>query len=55
LIVGTKYLATQRVHLSIEYKFDCSIGQIEGEDASTGQKTRNIGHIGSVGVGFSLR
>ena len=55
LIVGTKYLATQRVHLSIEYRFDCSLGQIEGADATTGQNTRNIGHIGTVGVGFSLR
>jgi hypothetical protein len=55
LIVGTKYLATQRVHLSIEYRFDCSLGQIEGADAANGQISRNIGHIGTVGVGFSLR
>lgn len=55
LIIGTKYLATQRVHLSIEYRFDCSLGQIEGADATNGQTSRNIGHIGTVGVGFSLR
>ena len=55
LIVGTKYLATQRVHLSIEYRFDCSLGQIEGADNPNGEFSRNIGHIGTVGVGFSLR
>jgi len=55
LIVGSKYIATQRINLSIEYRFDCSLGQIEDADATNGQITRNIGHIVTVGVGFNLR
>jgi hypothetical protein len=55
LIVGAKYLATQRINLSLEYRFDCSLGQIEGADASNGQISRNIGHIATVGIGFNLR
>ncbi|MEN9302138.1 MAG: hypothetical protein RL264_567 [Bacteroidota bacterium] len=55
LIVGGRYFATQRVILSIEYRFDCSLGQIEGQDNASGQISRNIGHVATVGVGFNLR
>ncbi len=55
VIVSARYFTTRRLHFSLEYRFDCSLGQIEGADASDGQKTRNIGHVISVGVGFRLR
>ena len=55
VVVNARYFTTRSVHFSLEYRFDCSIGQIEGEDANLGQRTRNIGHIFTAGVGFRLR
>lgn len=55
LITGIRYLATVRVNLSLEYRFDMSFAQVEGEDHANGQTTRNIGHQITFGVGLSLQ
>ena len=55
VIAGIRYFASLRVSLSMEYRFDMSFAQVEGEDHANGQTTRNIGHQITFGIGFSLQ
>ena len=54
LYVAAQFKATYRLNLKINYQFDYSFTQIEGADAQFGQRTRNLGHLLGVGVGFNL-
>ena len=52
--VEAHFIATHRLNLKINYQFDYSFTQIEGNDADIGQRTRNLGHLLSIGAGFNL-
>jgi hypothetical protein len=54
-LLNLKYLATQSISLSLEYKMDLSFNQIEGNDTQNGQRTRNLGHLATLGIGLRIR
>ncbi len=54
-LARAKFIVTPRLNISLEYRFDGSILQIEDEDKSNGQKTYNLGHIVCAGVSWNMR
>lgn len=54
LYLAAQFKANYRLNLKIHYQLDYSFSQIEGADSEFGQRTRNLGHLLGVGVGFNL-
>lgn len=54
ILLNAKYNITPSFYAGIEYRFGIGLNQIEREDSQYGQKTRNIGHLAGLNLGFNL-
>ena len=54
-IIRAKFIATPRLNLAMEYRFQGSLIHIEDQDKANGQKTYNLGHVICAGISFNMR